>query len=436
MLSVSLIQNLLSQRKDIFQWQIKEITLTSHQCFLAKKNLEALRLVNRTQFSISLFVKNEDGEGEASFSITPFTERFDHKLDMALQAARMMKNPHFDLPESGFSYPPVDILDRKTLQNPNNVLTELQDDLLQSTSSDPGIRLASGELYLDHQKVALWNSKGLHTECEHSTFHVDFVLLSGSGSDEAESLCYYKRRFLEDVQIPRQVEKFSIFALDSLHADLPQSGTFDVVFGEEALDTLFDFFTYQCSAEANYTQKAKANLGQSILGESGRTCGDLMTLYANNTLARSPGSFPFDTYGFPNGKTLLIRDHHFQTLWGSVKYAGFLGIPATGEIGTVEVNPGTHFLKELLTASGKPIYHLLRFSNFMPNRVTGHFSGEIRSGYRIDPDGSRHPVRGGAVSGNIRTAFQNVLFSKETVQREHYSGPEGIRLFNQKIGGK
>jgi predicted Zn-dependent protease len=238
------------------------------------------------------------------------------------------------------------------------------------------------------------------------------------------------------VQIPKQVEKFSTFALDSLRAELPESGTFDVVFGEEALDTLFDFFTYQCSAEANYTQKAKIKPGQSILGEHGRSCGDLITLYGNNTLARSPGSFPFDAYGFPNGKTLLIRDHHFQTLWGSVKYAGFLGIPATGEIGTVEVSPGMHPLKELLTASDKPIYHLLRFSHCTPNRVTGHFSAEIRSGYRIDPDGSRHPVRGGAVSGNIQTAFQNAHFSKETVQREYYSGPEGIRLSGQQICGK
>jgi len=90
----------------------------------------------------------------------------------------------------------------------------------------------------------------------------------------------------------------------------------------------------------------------------------------------------------------------------------------------------------MIAASEKPVYQLLRFSTFLPNRVTGDFSGEIRTGYRMHPDGAVHPIRGGAVSGNVREAFQHAFFSKELVQREGYCGPAGIYLKNVKIGGR
>jgi len=81
--------------------------------------------------------------------------------------------------------------------------------------------------------------------------------------------------------------------LDGLKAGLPESGTWDVIFGEEALDSLFDYFVFQCGAEANYSKKASVKPGQLIIRNETRIAGDKLTLFCRQHCGRRDGVLSF-----------------------------------------------------------------------------------------------------------------------------------------------
>jgi PmbA protein len=161
--------------------------------------------------------------------------------------------------------------------------------------------------------------------------------------------------------------------------------------------------------------------------------GEALTLTSNPALAGLMKTRAFDAQGLPVQSVAVIRENVFRQRTNNKRYADYLGEPATGDFANVEVAPGLKSTAELL--GDGPCYHLLRFSTFEPNPITGAFSGEIRTGYLLQ-DGQVRPVKGGSVSGVIAEAFREAYFSKETTQRAAYLGPEAVRLEKLEIAGE
>ena len=134
-------------------------------------------------------------------------------------------------------------------------------------------------------------------------------------------------------------------------------------------------------------------------------------------------------------RRLLVENGRLKGRQANSRYAQYLKVAASGDLGNVEVLAGREAAADLLKPSaGRPLYHLNDFSYFEPNGITGEFSTEIRFGRRIDAQGSR-PVKGGSVSGLSRDALATARFSAETEQRERYLGPRLIRLQGLTLAG-
>ena len=67
--------------------------------------------------------------------------------------------------------------------------------------------------------------------------------------------------------------------------------------------------------------------------------------------------------------------------------------------------------------------------------VTGNFSAEIRTGYKIE-GGRRIPIKGGSVSGVMYDAFRRAWFSSEKVLRAAYRGPAAVKLMGLDLAGE
>ena len=178
----------VSSNKVISQWQMRREEVTSDQLYLIKENLESRRKVLRKQYTLTLFVKNTGGDGEVSFSFFPDDPNFESKLENALCAARLIHNPHFELPASPQMYFQPEILDTQGITNPDQTLLTLRERMIASVKTSKGVRLASAEFYLDHHRITLKNSKDLLAETEFSSIHIDFVLLAGNGLKETETI--------------------------------------------------------------------------------------------------------------------------------------------------------------------------------------------------------------------------------------------------------
>lgn len=161
--------------------------------------------------------------------------------------------------------------------------------------------------------------------------------------------------------------------------------------------------------------------------------GDLLTLVSDPYLPGGMKSRSFDENGLAPSKTTVVENNVFKRHTANKRYADYLNIEATGDFANLIIPPGSRTIDELL--SDGPLLHILKFSTFEPNSVTGAFSGEIRLGYLVEGE-KRTPIKGGAVAGVMTEAMKEVYFSKETTKRESYCGPLAIRVQNLNVSGR
>jgi len=426
------IKEIIEDRIQPNSWEIRRLRKKSFQRYLIFKEQESQRVVENEKFLVTLYKKYEkDGQevlGESTLSLSEGDD-LREKLSAAWEMANLVANPVFELPEKGLAYQPVQTVDPVVKEHPLHYLDKIRDDLLRTPLDR--VKLSSAEIFLELKEFGIMNSLGLEQAQEETEILVEFVLLAEKGAGfGGESWGWKQGRNYSELRLADALQKYARFALESQEAVLPQSGSYPVVFSEESLDTLFNFFMLQASGPARFQGWSRLELDQPVLPE---IKGEPLTLSSNPSIPGLLKTRSFDDQGLPLTPVEVIRENIFRRRLNSKRYADYLQEPATGGVANLEVAPGQKSFQELL--KGGPVYHLLRFSTFEPNPITGAFSGEIRTGYFLE-EGRATPIKGGSVSGVMQQAFQEAYFSREITRRAAYLGPEAVRLEGMDIAGE
>jgi PmbA protein len=432
-MSIKRIRTILEALPGISAWEIHQIHKKIFQRYLVFDQIESQRVVEKVNYLVSIY-KMGVSKGEKilheSSVILSQGDDFQTKLVSAMEMASLVANPVFCLPEKGLSYNPVETADPNIKNNPIAYLDQIQADLVNGPSMGK-IKRNSAEIFIEDKELFFINSNGLELENLETEILVEFVLLANNGSRvEGESQGIKKTRFYSNLQLEQTLERYAQFARDSIKANLPEAGIYPVVFSEESLDSLFNYFCLQTSGSAHYQHWDQLNIGKPVISNR---IGDTLTLVSNPFLSGSVKSRSFDDNGLPLKRIEVIKNNIFRKRMNSKRYADYLNEEATGNFTNIEVKTGSKSIKDLF--EGPPFYHLLRFSAFDPNPITGAFSGEIRTGYFVK-EGQVIPIKGGSISGMIQEAFQNVLFSQEKTFRESYLGPKAVRIEKLAIAGR
>jgi PmbA protein len=418
----------------VSMWQILEIRKKSVQSFMALTEREAIRTVDSTVFDVTIYKQKDDGKlGLSSFRVSPGEDReLDKRLGDALFAAELVSNQPFELPSMPETVPNVSIADPAVSEK---LLDGFEKRLIAAVAKEKRTRLSAAEFFVDRVHSRLFNSNGLELEQESTLLHTEFILLSKTGKSEKEFINRYTRRFVQDFNLEHEVAESSQFARDATKATLPKTGVYPVLLTDEPLDNLFNPLVAKASARLKYNKMVQASLGDSL---SPDIRGDSITLWSNPLLARSVGSYRFDSYGTPGQRVCLIEQGRLKNHLADKRYADYLSVPATGSLGALEVEPGTRSYKSMLNPKewgSDRIYHLQAFSAFEPNAITGAFSAEIRAGYEITAKGVK-PIKGGSVSGVLSEAITDVYLSREQTHRERALLPKGVLFRKLTIAGK
>jgi predicted Zn-dependent protease len=381
--------------------------------------------------------------GESSFSIVDPGQPMAPLLDAAFARASLVRNRPWTLPApdgaTGGGVAASATVDPRIVEVPDEAAEEVGRSIVQAVDAhgSAGVALSASEVFCDYRRVHLENSLGLDLEREETNAYVEYVLLSraGTASGGGEELEVYqsrRARRLTELALAQEVEDDVRSARDGARATLPATGVADVVLGGSAVEEIFDAFVAHASGAAQFEGWSRFVDGRSIVAgvdeASGGTEGDRLTLASDATIAGGLGSYAFDDVGIAGRRVVIVDDGVFRARACDQRHACWLGLPATGAWGNTVVASGPSSERDLLEPGGRPLYHLLRFSQLSPHATSGAFSGEIRFGYRVDPDGSSHPIRGGSLSGNVFDAFRRARFSSERVVRGRLHGPRAVRL--------
>jgi PmbA protein len=436
----------LERHRGIHDWIVRRRRSRGVQLYLVGRDVESQREVQTEEYEVEVFndhpfppgteaaQRGERARGAAAIRLVPAdATRLDAVVEDAVQMASLVHNPMYALAEPA-AYPDVPLTDPtlETLDAQAHAAQTFAERVWMLVAEEPGVRLSAAELFMTFAELELRSSRGARGESTGTSLMSELVLLAGGTAvDEAESFRHLNARRLEDLWLEGAVPETAARARDTLRAGTPQTRLGPVILEGEALAPLFEAFVFQASGAAAYNKLSRFQIGETVCG--GREArGDRLTLRANAVRPYGQRSHRFDGDGVAGQNVLLVDGGVLRARHATQRYAQYLGLPATGESGNVDVELGAVTADEL--AAGGGVYRIVAFSAPDVDPVTGDFGSEIRLGYELTSSGAR-PVKGGSVSGNVFEAFADARFSRELYDHDGYAGPRQIRFESLRVAG-
>ena len=439
-------------------WQCTLLREDEAQLYLIGARVEEQRHVTSMRAVVALYNDHPPANGDAESTTRGATSltiasgelddpaRLAARLNEGVAMARLTDNPPFALPTAPIGgFPSVRIVDETMAHDLPGALAAIRAELEQAVAGQPDVRLSSAEIYATRATTALRNSRGLSGRYEGTRVFLDLALLARAGDQESEFHAALSRRRVEDLQIARTITAYATYARDALRAAPPATHHGPVILSGDALGVssspgmggfggFFAPLVFQTSGQAAFQKLACCAPGEFITGEEPR--GDRLTAHSDALRPWGSNTAPFDENGVAAGATPLIEEGVLRRYWTDIRSAAWLGVePPTGAFAGLSLAPGQWTLEDLRSVADGPVYEIVSFSLMLPDPITGDFVAEIRLGYRHDATGV-HPIKGGSLSGNLFTAFQDARLSATTFSDGSYFGPMSIRFGALSIAGE
>jgi PmbA protein len=424
----------LRARQDLQDWSIRHITTRGAQLYAVPTAIEAIREVATERYILDV-LHQRSGRGGApavgsgNATLVPGDE-IGPAIDAAMLMAGLVHNPPYGMPGAA-PLPDIPNTDPALTEDAGGTLRVLLDRLRAAVATHEAVKLTAAELYGETRTTHLVNSRGVDATDTATRLDAEWVLLSRIKDREVESFVETTWRRVADLDIEAEVARRARYAADTLQATPPPTYSGPVVLRDAVLAEFLNggVLRTQTSGAAKFSKISRAEIGRSIFRSD--VVGDSFTLYANRQLPFGTNTSRFDDEGHPAQRIELVRDNVLVAFTANQRYADYLGIPATGAFGNIELPAGTMPAAELLVA---PHVEIASFSWFNPDPITGEFACEIRLGYVV-ADGRRTPFKGGTLVGNVLDALANVRWSAETDFYGDYQGPTTAHFAHLQVAG-
>ena len=429
----------LNQRSDLAGWTVRHLISRGSQVYAVPRQTEAQRAVGIEQYKIDVLRRTtgpegNDAVGSGDATVLP-AEDIASAIEKAVLTAGLVANPVHTIPGPA-PLPDVPLVDTDLQNDSAHVARTVMEQMQACASQNPDVYLTAAECFGEIHRTHLVNSRGIDAEQESTQINTEFVLHSQRGAQDVETFVEMRRRRVADLRIEQEMEQRVQQTLDQFDATPAPSWQGPVVLRGDVLGTFMAGDSPQGGvlhtlgdAEAKYSKYSSWEIGKSVF--RGEVKGDPLTVWASRCIPFGIYSNRFDQEGLPAQRVELIRNNELVAFVANQRYADYLGLPATGAFGGVELPAGGTDASALLD---EPYVEIMQFSWFNPDRITGDFATEIRSGYLVQ-NGVRKPFRGGQLIGNFMDALADVRWSAETDMFGNYLGPHTARFNHLKITG-
>jgi PmbA protein len=440
----------------IDDWTLRLERSRGVQIYLVGKDVESVRHVSREAYEVEIFndhppTGGKDGgsggdiaRGSATIPLARVDlGRLPAILDDAVTMARLINNPPWSLAGPA-TMPDVALADPALVDDAAAMAAGLRaaDEIRELAEREraSGVRLSGAELFLTSYEEELANSRGAVASATSTRVLMEVTLLARGTQDETEYFRQSEARRIADLGLADTVRVGAQLARDKLRAASPRTRQGPVVISGEALSQMMSgpvtgalgAYLFQTSARTAYEHLSRFELGGSVFGEL-EPAGDRLTMHANARRPFGVSSYRWDSDGLPAQDLLVIEAGVLRARPASLRYAQYLGIPATGRPGAAELDPGLATHASLLDGGGQ-VLEVLDFSSANVEGLSGDFGMEIRVAYQNGP-GGRRPISGGSVTGNLFEAMADARFSSETIGFPQYAGPAAIRFESLQVAG-
>lgn len=422
---IDVILNALAQCQ-IREYFVTETKTSSTQLYFVKKNLDQIRSVQMTDYSVSVFrdIQKEGNTltGSATCNIEEGMREQEivEKLSKAYAACEYSANPEFHfLP--GVKETRSAVENRLTVLPLEEAAWKFAEALFKNDiQNDPLVN--SAEIFANRKECRIIGGNGC--DVSYVTYSVDgeFVVQCKKKNDvEMYHMFSYDDLDLEDLS-DKVKEALEMVVSRSLSEKITPRGNCAVIFSDKSVQTILKYYEDRANAAYIYPGYSDFKKDMDVMGE---TTGDRVTM---ELIAKEP----FSSEGVPMKNRMLLEDGVLKTIQGHTRLCSYLGEKPVGVYQAAKVTCGNLTFQEM---TQRRVLHLVSFSDFQMDIFSGYFGGEIRLGYLYE-DGKVVPVTGGSVSGSFIELQKNIRFSKEQQKSSTFVGPKHILFDAVPINGE
>lgn len=420
--------------KDISGFKIRESQVHSNELFFVKKNVDMDRAKSVRHFNITVYVDfTEDGvkyKGSSTTSIHPTMneEEIEKSIKDAAFAASFVKNPYYPLvkPETSNKALPESNFVKESLPYWMNEITKAiyKNDIYEKGG------INSCEIFLEKTVTRIVNSEGVDVSEEGYHCMVEFITTWKEEGEEIELYrCIDCSEFDGQLLADEVKNMINICKEKAIAGNTPAIKTSSVILTREAVKDFFAYYSSKSNASSVYNQTSTWKVGDQVQGNEVK--GDRITLMLDPFMKNSTKSEAFDSEGFPVKPVKIIDQGELRQYAADTRYAHYLGVAPTGNIGNIVIESGSRSAEEL---KQEPYLMTAAFSDFSVDTATGDFCGEIRLAWYYDGK-TTIPVTGGSVTGNITDLHHEIYLSKERQKDNDFEGPSMVLLKNVTVAG-
>jgi predicted Zn-dependent protease len=431
---LELIKEILMEQKELSGYKIRETEVHSNELFFIKKNVDMDRAKRVHHFNVTVYVDFiEEGvkyKGSSMTNIHPTMNRkeIEKAIKEAAFAAGFVKNPYYPLvkPARSHAVLPESTFAEATLPYWMNEITKAiyKNDIYEKGG------INSCEIFLDKTVTRIVNSEGVDVTEEDYRCMVEFITTWKEDGEEIELYrCIDCSDFDAELLADEVKNMIEICKEKAIASSTPALKTSTVILTREAVKDFFAYYYSKSNASSVYNRSSTWRVGDRIQGDVVK--GDRINLTLDPFLKNSTNSEAYDAEGFPVKSVKIIDNGVLKQYAADNRYAHYLEVEPTGNIGNVVIESGSRTIKEL---KKEPHLMTAAFSDFTVDVMTGDFCGEIRLAWYFD-GATTVPVTGGSVTGNIAELQHELYLSKERQKDNNFEGPAMVLLRNVTVSG-
>lgn len=410
----------------ISSYLITELKEETVELFFIKKNLDMRREKEVKKYKLTVyhdFTKDATkmrGSSFTSIHNNMTQEEVNQAVKNASFAASFVCNPYYELPK-GSKEEHIKIesyLSRLSLTEAAAKFSEA----LFAEDNRPDVFINSAELFVEKTYHHIINSEGIDVSYEKYQVNGEFVTQCLEPQDvETYQSFYYEDLDTEPLKL-KVKHTLDTTKARALAVTAPAPGEYTVLISGQYVKDIFHYYLERSSASLIYPGYSNFKTGKSVQGED--ITGDVISILLS-------AKEPYSEEGITMADRTLVKDGILETIHGNSRFSYYLNTPPTGTYHHIRVPSGSKSFQDM--KKGKYL-HIVNFSDFQMDALSGHFGGEIRLGFLSDGY-TITPVTGGSINGSIIKAQNNLVFSKELQVEKGFDGPFAVQFENINVAG-
>ena len=423
-----------AQAQNIRVYSITETLSESAEFYFIRRNLDMSRRTKVHTYQVTVFRDFEENgvsyRGRASVMIDDSMGegQIEDKLAAAYYSASFAKIRWYPLP-CGVRSKGTEDSRPELADHWDQMGLELAQAAFEAETEFAGrqtVFLNSLEVFAKKTTTRLVNSEGTDVAYIRSRLNGEVVAQCPEPQD-VETYESFSYEELDEDAVKAKVAQTLSRTLDrSAAVNAAPAGQYRLILSDQYVSTVMNYFKERSHASLIYQRYSAYHKGDCVQDSGDRepVRGDLLQMWLTAT-------DPYSDEGIMMKDRTLLTDGVLQTIHGGSRFCYYLDTEPTGDYEKITVGAGRVSFNEMKKT---PYLHVVNFSDFQMDALTGNFGGEIRLAYLYDGHQIRC-VTGGSVNGSILTAQKYLTLSRETQNQQYFSGPLAVSIEGVTVAG-